>query len=523
MLKFYLKSLILIIITLVILKACDSFIIHDELLHYNIEKFKKEIDSYDFIYLGNSLTRRSYNAPYIDSILNTKSICLASEAQHFYITNSIFEDFIENENLYPKKALIITLSPWQFKVLNEQKWWHFLQMSALDEISFSKNYYSNVNEFYNYKDFPKILSTTIRFHNEIPSQIVQTSNKMKVFNITDPNGFVLGINSKLNESQREEKKDILSYVDSYSKSIAETQPKELSDKSVEVLLNVIEKCKSKGIKLIFITPPSIDALYYSGEFGQRKFIKDFLNQYNVSYIDFNQKFKEIGLTFDDFNDFAHLNKEGNKKLAPFMVDFLAETLNVEIRKNTERKNKVIADKDSLNNTITDEDNLAKHVLEFSSWGKVGIISKTLNPEEVQIERDVNVKSSFVHTGDIIVDEDEIYEARINVKTSIEDAYIGVRILGKYPDRVDAIFDIKNQKVMDFNTYGNFTSGEANVELSKNNTIVCKVKSRVKGEKLKVLLGPTSILNKLPSWEAQSDNTSAVTIMPLSLVFKKAND
>ncbi|RED46383.1 hypothetical protein DFQ10_101153 [Winogradskyella eximia] len=522
MLKFYIKSLLLIIITVVILKVSDSFIIHDELLHYNIEKLYKEKDSCDFVYLGNSLTRRSYNAPYIDSTLNTKSICLASEAQHFYLTNSIFEDFIENKNLYPNKALIITLSPWQFKVLNEQKWWHFLQMSALDELSISKNYFSNIKEFYSYKDLPKIFSTTIRFHSEIPSQIVQTSNKMKVFNNIDPNGFVLGINSKLNKSQREEKKGISSYIDSYTKSIAETEQKELSDKSVEVLLNVIEKCKSKGIKLIFITPPSIDALYYSGEFGQRKFIKELLKSNSVSYIDFNEKFKEIGLTFDDFNDFAHLNKEGNRKLAPFMVDFLAETLDIEIKKNIEPKSEVI-DEGVLDTTIINTNNLAKHVLEFNKWGKVGIVSKWLNNQEVQIKRDAKVKSSFVHTGDILVEEGEIYEASIKAKLSSKDAYIGLRILGKYPDRVDAVFDIKNQKVLGVNTYGNFTSGEANIELSKKNIIVCKVKSRVKGEKLKVLLGPTSILNKLPSWEAQTDIKNAVTILPLSLVFKKVND
>lgn len=99
--------------------------------------------------------------------------------------------------------------------------------------------------------------------------------------------------------------------------------------NLKILKDILEKCKNKNIKVIFVTTPFTK--YYNSFFSEDllnknfyKIIQELCQEYNIEYFDFSHEYK-IFNEKECLKDYDHLSKEGSKI---FMKE-LKERLEVE--------------------------------------------------------------------------------------------------------------------------------------------------------------------------------------------------
>ena len=86
--------------------------------------------------------------------------------------------------------------------------------------------------------------------------------------------------------------------------------------NLKILINILEKCKIKNIKVIFLTTPFTK--YYNSFFSEEllnknfyKIIQKLCQEYNIEYFNFSHEY-EIFDEKEYFDDYDHLSKEGSK-------------------------------------------------------------------------------------------------------------------------------------------------------------------------------------------------------------------
>ncbi len=317
--KLYIKLVVFGFLFMVLLKGIDTGVVHSSSFSANYRNFFEAKDSYDYIYLGNSLSQRMFDIKEIDSVLGVQSINLGSSAQHFYITHAIFEELVQNEALYPDKLLMISVSPWQFKPFTKERL-KYLQMQAIDELSFSANYVEILTHFYDINEYPKVISPSIRFHNDLFENINTTPKKLKASLKSDRKGFDHDITKRLSKKLRKSKQDLKEVASVYNASVNNAIPESIGARETQLLLEIINGCKEKDIPVLFYTAPAINMIYGKQDFGKVKFLEELFESENINYINFNRIFNDLNLTLDDFSDYSHLNKWGNKKTNTVFFD-----------------------------------------------------------------------------------------------------------------------------------------------------------------------------------------------------------
>jgi len=316
--QLYIKLGLLIFLVFVIIKIVDRVCIQDQRYSAVYRHFFDKKEKYDYVYLGNSLTQRSFYVPELDSILNTKSINLGSTAQHFYVTHAIFDEIISDSELHPKKMLLIGVSPWQFKHFKKERL-KYLQLPAIDELPYSKNYWGILRHLYSLEDYPKVLSSTVRFHDELPSKI-ETSMKSLTHKRSGTLGFDTGVTHTLNNEQRESMKDYKIMAQEYLSEIERVKPQSIDYKIEQMLTEIIDKSNNSNVNVLFYTPPALNMLYEKPNIAAFKYLEKFFKEKEVPYVNFNRMFNDLNLDLGDFSDLSHLNKYGNQKMNPLFMD-----------------------------------------------------------------------------------------------------------------------------------------------------------------------------------------------------------
>lgn len=86
---------------------------------------------------------------------------------------------------------------------------------------------------------------------------------------------------------------------------------------------IVKLCKKKGIRLVFVTAPSLDRyLEAIGPYDPaHSFVQELADHYGVEYLDFNLAKKEyLNLTAEDYIDVDHLNGDGAEKLTRLLTE-----------------------------------------------------------------------------------------------------------------------------------------------------------------------------------------------------------
>jgi len=506
--KLYIKSFILIILTVLLVKLLDSYIIQDEEFHIAYNKFINKNEKYDFVYMGNSLSQRSYNVDYIDSLLNTKSINIGGSAHHFSLTNALFQKLINNKELYPNKLLVIEISPWQFEKYKTEKL-IFLQTPIFDELQFSKEYYQLLQEFRQPKEYPEMLSSTIRFHNNLIENFVETNTKLKSLKKSNYNGFSLKVEKQIDQNLRDIRMGFFEIAAQYPEMVDSSIAIELNTTTEAMVIDIIEKCKEKEIPLLFVTAPAINQIWEKEHYGKMKYIEDLLTKNKAHHINFNRYFIELGLTFDDYTDYSHVNVTGTRKIAPVLLKYITYKLN--ISKNIQHeiiKTKKIFNLLKVNDLLNKEAKITE-TEDYYNKEKIYLLSRTSTSE-----------SSFINTKSIKTIIDNRYTTSVVVKKGEKSNLFGLRIQGVYPDRIDAVFNLNDGTIKDKIATGGFKNENASITFLGDGWYKCSVSALINSTKIKIIFGPTTAERKIKAWEGKTNSLVDTYIIPTSLLFKK---
>ncbi|MCR4808049.1 MAG: SGNH/GDSL hydrolase family protein [Lachnospiraceae bacterium] len=105
----------------------------------------------------------------------------------------------------------------------------------------------------------------------------------------------------------------------------------LSSRNVEYLRKAIELCKSKGIQvMVFKTPAHSEN--WSRDYDDQ--INEIVKEYNLSYINFDDKNDEIGLDYstDTPDGGSHLNTSGAAKFTKYLGEYIRNNFTVSDRR-----------------------------------------------------------------------------------------------------------------------------------------------------------------------------------------------
>ena len=100
-------------------------------------------------------------------------------------------------------------------------------------------------------------------------------------------------------------------------SIKDTSQADLPQSSINTLDKIVEECEEKGVTLVFYTIPCNDGYAYS------EAMKNFADSRSIDYINFYELFDNSGLSGNtDYQDGIHLNKEGARKVAMYLSEYI---------------------------------------------------------------------------------------------------------------------------------------------------------------------------------------------------------
>lgn len=165
---------------------------------------------------------------------------------------------------------------------------------------------------------------------------------------------------------------------------------------------------------------------------------------------------------------------------------------------------------------------------FPAWGNVGIEVKETSEmylgEKVYLmsRNNESTKSSYAHSRKIFVDYENIYRASVIVKKGENSNLFGLRIMGIYPDRVDAVFNLEDGTVKGVQKTRDFESENATIEILGDGWYKCTVNAIVVADEAKIFLGPTIGNKEINAWTIRTPDDCDVYVLPSSLTLEKVS-
>jgi hypothetical protein len=142
--------------------------------------------------------------------------------------------------------------------------------------------------------------------------------------------------------------------------------------------------------------------------------------------------------------------------------------------------------------------------------------------EFLLSRTSTLETAYASVNNIPVESGNYYRASIMVKKDDlgVGGFFGLRIIGDYPNRVDAVFDLENGLLKGVADVGEFFKGDAKIEDVGEGWYKCSLIAEVYSKKMKIILGPTSGFGKTITWEGTTKEKPSVYIIPSSLVLEE---
>ncbi len=331
-------------------------------------KSSNDSDSLDIIIVGSSHAKNAYFPKVIDSVFNTKTYNLSTGGQNYITTNLLLENAIKEAK---PKLVIIDLFPTLIKLpkLAKSKG---SQLRVIDYTPLSQRRVQTINKIYSFSELPSVYSETIRNHDKWYNR----NWSLNEFPVNNENvifykGY-FNLKKKIGNQEKEKYKDFIVEYENYLKVIPSKKELENFEVNYSDILETIKICKKNNVKMLFVSAPYFDA-FFRDENNKKHYLLNryFKNQKEINYIDFNTKFNELGLTFEDYWDKGHLNVNGSYKtsimLAKKIADFgFFEVKNPvyfkkELEKVVPRKTENIKEKVTLSITKQIENTLKKGV------------------------------------------------------------------------------------------------------------------------------------------------------------------
>lgn len=137
-----------------------------------------------------------------------------------------------------------------------------------------------------------------------------------------------------------------------------------------------------------------------------------------------------------------------------------------------------------------------------------------------LSRTSTTETAYVSVNNIAVTYGNNYRVSVIVKQATVGNLFGLRIIGEYPNRVDAVFDLKKGLLKEVVNVGDFTNGHGNIEDLGEGWFKCSLIGEVNADIIKIILGPTIGLGKTITWEAPTIDKCNNYIIPTSLTLEE---
>jgi len=162
---------------------------------------------------------------------------------------------------------------------------------------------------------------------------------------------------------------------------------------------------------------------------------------------------------------------------------------------------------------------------YSSWGNQRAIleevpSNTSLDKVFRISRNSITASSFVHTQNISINFESTYRASVIVKATALNSFFGLRIVGGYPDRADAIFDLKEGTLVGVKKERDFRNPDATIEAMGEGWYKCSLTAEPYSDNIKILFGPTGEDKAVLGWEGLVGKKNDIFLVPSSFTLEK---
>lgn len=272
----------------------------------------KKGESYDVGFLGNS---RIFTQLYTDSLskkLHQSCINLGVDGTNILHHYLLLQHFLQHNKL---NHLVYNIDPWSlsFKLDDPKRTW--VLMNNLDDETIYNEYRNTFGykawawkyvPFWRYAEYNARLGIisvgNSQFHLLTPEYNTQTGDYIK---------------DNKNTIDLHKKNRFTELSDSFK----------VNEQNIYFLKKLIALCRSKGVKLSFITAPILNTAPHIRtkiHYIQSKYLQPILDQEKIDYIDFTNI--ELTKDFRNFYDDHHLNYLGKKKYNTILAEELLKSI-----------------------------------------------------------------------------------------------------------------------------------------------------------------------------------------------------
>ncbi len=297
-------SLFLLIFALLFYMCSNVFILKgngygsDVVSFYDLPK-----QSLDIMFFGSSHSYSTFSPHLIEEKTGLKSYNFATQQQPVYITYYYMIEALKTQK--PKYFVLDTL---MFSFEEEYASEGVIR-DALDRMKLSVNKIEAINTNVVDKETRKAYYINlIKYHSRYKDLHWQDFKQVFGLQGIDNKGFI-GL---------PQNNDI--YIDN-SVFLKNTESKEITSKNKEYLMKIIELANDNGVELIFVKTP---CALKKETFAYLNRMKEYANEYQLDYIDYNRLFTELDLQPGDFFDEGHLSESGAKKVSLHFADYIKE-------------------------------------------------------------------------------------------------------------------------------------------------------------------------------------------------------
>lgn len=276
---------------------------------------RMEPNSIDVMFIGNSHAYCTFNPDVVEETLDQRVFNAGLPDQKIDMTSYTLQEMLRNQN--PK---VIVLEAFVFGRSHSGYAGYVANMDAMD-LSLNK-LKASFEIFPEPFDALRMSFRLFRCHNNWKKPAVIKQNLKYLLNRSDDRRFIAKGFYTLESGMSEE--TIRKYRNSASSKF-----KPVFDRySIGYFKRITQLCRERGIRLVVAMAPFNDIYLEKIRYEENVYEKmlEICKEEQVEYIDFNRLYKEIGLTYDDFedafHDAQHTNVRGAEKVSRYMAQYL---------------------------------------------------------------------------------------------------------------------------------------------------------------------------------------------------------
>lgn len=210
----------------------------------------------------------------------------------------------------------------------------------------------------------------------------------------------------------------------------------------------------------------------------------------------------------------------------FLIGFIIVLTLLVSCKNSEKSKKIEDKKEDAQTEEVQDQSLDKGIAialpNQLDWEKKNVLIEDVNEyygDTLQVKK-------LVSKGDVsylslkntkLSYKGDLFRIKVLVKGMSDETFFALRFQEIYPNRVDAIFDLKKGKVKKVVKTGNAAEEEkASIKALGNGWYECSLEAQLYSDYIGILLGVTNNMKGPKNWEASSAIDDSVLFVPSSL-------